>query len=266
MTQHLQHEGREIIYCAPSPDLPAKPPILFVHGAFAGAWMWESAVAEFAAAGHPCAAVSLRGHGNSEGHDRLDWFGIHDYVDDMEVAADWLGATPILVGHSMGGYVAQKFLTRRPALGLALLCSVPPQGLLASQINLMFSRPNLFIEMNQMMDGKIPNAKVVRDALFAGEISDEVVNQFLSTTQRESQRAIWDMSMVSLFGHGIRELPPMLIIGAEKDVLIPPFLVQATARAFGVEATIYPGMGHAITHEKAWPDVSTKLIQWAETL
>jgi pimeloyl-ACP methyl ester carboxylesterase len=184
----------------------------------------------------------------------------------MEVAADWLGATPILVGHSMGGYVAQKFLTRRPALGLALLCSVPPQGLLASQINLMFSRPNLFIEMNQMMDGKIPNAKVVRDALFAGEISDEVVNQFLSTTQRESQRAIWDMSMVSLFGHGIRELPPMLVIGAEKDVLIPPFLVQATARAFGVEATIYPGMGHAITHEKAWPDVSAKLIQWAETL
>lgn len=271
--QHLFHEGLEILYCPPvSGGQSKKPPVLFIHGAFAGAWMWTQALEEFAAAGHSVAAVSLRGHGESGGHERLDLLSIDDYVDDVKTACDWLVGTsessqlPILMGHSMGGFIAQKFLERHRALGVALICSVPPQGLLASQFYLMFSKPGLFIQLNQILEGKIPNPQMVRETLFAGEISDAVVADFLSHTQRESQRAIWDMSLFNLMGLGVRELPPIIVIGGDKDALIQPFLVQATARTYGVKATIYPECGHALTHEKAWPEVSTQLIHWASGL
>ena len=45
-----------------------RPPLLFVHGSFCGAWIWaEHFLPFFAEAGWECCAVSLRGHGGSEG-------------------------------------------------------------------------------------------------------------------------------------------------------------------------------------------------------
>ncbi|MDX1655118.1 MAG: hypothetical protein R3310_07870, partial [Candidatus Competibacteraceae bacterium] len=44
-----------------------RPPLLFVHGSFSGAWLWtEHFLDYFAQAGYPAYALSLRGHGASE--------------------------------------------------------------------------------------------------------------------------------------------------------------------------------------------------------
>lgn len=54
-----------------------KTPILFVHGAYVGAWCWaEHFLDWFAARGYPVHAVSLRGHGGSAGRERLNEFGL----------------------------------------------------------------------------------------------------------------------------------------------------------------------------------------------
>src|SRR5690349_18737071 len=54
-------------------------PILFLHGAFAGAWIWaEHFLPFFAAAGYPAYALSLRGHAASDGIDDLARYGIDD--------------------------------------------------------------------------------------------------------------------------------------------------------------------------------------------
>ncbi len=68
-----------------------------------GAWIWEHFLGFFAARGYPAYAVSLRGHGGSEGD--LAVASFEDYVDDVETAAKAIGSEPVLVGHSMGGLV-----------------------------------------------------------------------------------------------------------------------------------------------------------------
>ena len=119
----------EVLSCEPQTRRHATP-LLFVHGAFAGAWVWdEHFLPWFAAQGYSAHAVSLRGHGGSAGHERIDWYSIHDYVEDVaEVVAD-LAAAPVLIGHSMGGFVVQKYLERHAVPAAVLMCSVPPQGL-----------------------------------------------------------------------------------------------------------------------------------------
>ena len=37
---------------------------------------------------------------------------IADYVDDVAAVIDWLGEKPVLIGHSMGGFIIQKYLER----------------------------------------------------------------------------------------------------------------------------------------------------------
>src|SRR5262245_31422424 len=102
----------EVLECHPEAPSP-RPPVLFVHGAFAGAWTWAAHfLPHFAAHGVPSYALSLRGHGGSYGHDALAWHRLADYVKDVEEVVAALATSPILVGHSMGALVVMKYLER----------------------------------------------------------------------------------------------------------------------------------------------------------
>ncbi|MCA9946237.1 MAG: alpha/beta fold hydrolase, partial [Anaerolineales bacterium] len=49
-------------------------PLLFIHGAWHGAWCWEEHfLPYFAERGYAVYAPSLRGHGQSSGQERLRW-------------------------------------------------------------------------------------------------------------------------------------------------------------------------------------------------
>jgi pimeloyl-ACP methyl ester carboxylesterase len=74
------------------------------------------------------------------------------------------------------------------------------------------------------------------------------------------------MSMFSLPNLYCMNRPPMLIIGAEKDMLVPAFLVQTTAHTYGESCHILRNMGHAITHEKEWPHAAAIIQTWLEQL
>lgn len=263
-TQTVQ--GLEIYSCLPEKKTK-RPPLLFVHGAFAGGWMWTETFMPFLAdAGYPCHALSLRGHGGSHGHEHIDWHSISDYVDDVKTVIDWLGQSPVLIGHSMGGFVVQKYLERHDVPGAALVCSVPPQGLIASQFHLMFQKPHLFSEINRIMAGDHTDSNTLREALFAGEVDEAMLAVWLRRMQSESHRALWDMSMFGLPNLHTMHRPPMLILGAELDVLVPAFLVQTTAQTYGLSAHIFRNMGHAVTHEKEWPLVAATLRDWLDGL
>ena len=265
-----QRDGIEIFSCLPSGRAQRRsqrPPVLFIHGAFAGGWMWtDTFMPALAEAGHACHALSLRGHGGSAGREHIDWHSINDYVDDVCAVVDWLGETPVLAGHSMGGFVVQKYLEKHDIAGAALLCSVPPQGLIAAQFHLLFQKPQLFLEINRIMGGEYTDTTTLQEALFAGEVDQRMLAAWLTRMQAESHRAIWDMSMFNLPNLHQMNRPPMLIVGAEHDVLVPAFLVQTTALSYGLEAHILRGMGHAITHEKEWPHAAAILVNWLNSL
>ncbi len=239
------------VYSATPASTHGKAPLLFVHGAFAGGWMWtETFMPFFAAAGLSCHAVSLRGHGGSAGRESIAWHSISDYVDDLTTIVDWIaaeeGQAPVLIGHSMGGFVVQKYLERRAAPGAVLLCSVPPQGLIAAQFHLLLQKPQLFAEINRILAGEYTDTATLREALFAGEVEEHMLQAWLGQMQNESQRAIWDMSMFNLPQVWRMHRSPMLILGAEKDMLVPAFLVQTTAHTYGLNSPIAGDWAQAV--------------------
>ena len=109
----------------------ALPTLLLVHGAWHGAWCWERFVPWLEARGYRVVAPDLRKHGAKTDRAGLRWTRIGEYVEDVSGVLDGLSG-PVVVGHSMGGLIAQKVLERRGAAGLALLASVPTGGVLAA--------------------------------------------------------------------------------------------------------------------------------------
>ena len=102
-----------------------KPPILFLHGAFAGPEVWTRFVAPwFAARGHRVLAPRLRDPA-ARPPARL-----RDYVAPRRAPPPTaLGTPPVVVGHSLGGLVAQHLAARRPVAGIVLVASPGPCGL-----------------------------------------------------------------------------------------------------------------------------------------
>lgn len=244
---------------------PRATPLLFIHGAYTAAWCWEEHFLPFfAAAGYAAYAVSLSGHGNSRGRRHLDSFSISDYVDDVAQVAASLPAPPVLVGHSMGGFVVQKYLERHEAAGAALLCSVPPQGLMASAFGLMFTRPGLMKDLNRLMGGGQVSLDTLREALFAQPVSVDDLKRYYRLAQPESYRAVWDMTLFNLPHPSRVSRTPLLVLGSECDHLIPASLVEMTARTYNVEAQIFPAMGHGIMLEREWRKPAQRMLEWLE--
>ncbi len=240
-----------------------RTPLLFIHGAFTAAWTWSEHFLDwYAERGRPAHAVSLRGHGGSEGHEQLGNWGIDHYVSDVMQVIDEIGEAPVLIGHSMGGFVVQKCLEQQAFPAAVLMCSVPPRGLIASSMSLLWSRPDMLGNLSQLMTGGPVDIDALKDALFAQPASLTDLQRYLLLSQMESQRAIWDMTMFNLINPE-RLLPvPKLVIGAELDHIIPANQVRDTAEAYGVEPVIFPGMGHGLMLERDWDHVASVMNDW----
>ena len=104
---------------------PRPTTLLFVHDAWHDAWCWaEHFLPHFARHGYISYALDLRGHGKSDGRERLRWTSIANYVSDIEQIVSQLERPPVLIGHSMGALVIQKYLESHVAPAAVLLAPI----------------------------------------------------------------------------------------------------------------------------------------------
>ncbi|MFC8922305.1 alpha/beta fold hydrolase [Cellulosimicrobium sp. NPDC057127] len=107
------------------PDLAPPPPVLLVHGSRTSRTMWRAQEETLARAGVHALAVDLPGHGDRRGEE----FTLDGAVDAVLRGVDALGGGALLVGLSLGGYVAVEARARRPGAILGLVaagCSTVP--------------------------------------------------------------------------------------------------------------------------------------------
>ena len=241
-------------------------PLLFVHGAYTGAWCWdEYFLPWFARQGYDAHAVSLRGHGGSPAVGLLDLASIDDYVDDVVQAARMLAEPPVLVGHSMGAIVVQRAARQVRASAMALLAPVPPQGLASSVFTLAARDPPLFLGLNTMQLGSAGDAQAlrrVRDYLFSQSVTEADARRHLARMQRESSRALADLAWPQHFWITPSRGLSTLVIGAGRDAFFPPDMVLEAAHFHGVEPVIFDELAHVMMLEPGWRGVAEALRDW----
>lgn len=255
----------ELLYRPPTHPR-AVPPLLFIHGAFAGAWCWdEHFLPYFARHGFRAYAVSLRGHGKSDGHETLAVASMSDFVADVVTAARRIGETPILLGHSMGGMVVQRLLEEYDVPAAVLMASVPHYGLMSSAVGLAMADFVLFSELNliQNLDTRYASPGGMRRALFSPSMPEEQLRNYSRHMQGESQRAIMEMTV----GHWYAPAPaevPMLVLGAAQDAFFPPTAVLDTGAYHGAETIVIDDLAHAMMLEPRWQVVADAVLAWLE--
>jgi len=251
----------------PHPRSDRRVPLLFVHGACGGAWIWdEHFLPYFAAQGYEAHAFSLRGHGGSGHRKSIRPTSLADYVSDLNQVVQHLGVTPVLIGHSLGGVVVQKWLKHHEARGAVLMGSGPPHGMLPSSFGMLLRNPVLAVQgvLTQILGPWTASVAATRKMLFSDGLPEARVQRRLARGTPESWRVGFDLIWPDFPGPTWNRELPLLVLGAEKDFFISPPVVEATARVYGTRAEIIPDLAHAMMLEPGWRCVADRILRWLE--
>jgi pimeloyl-ACP methyl ester carboxylesterase len=121
----FDHQGLKLHYLDWGGD-PTPRTFVLLHGGGAHAHWWDYVAPELVPYGH-VVALDFRGHGRSGWSSDAD-YGPPSYIHDVRALIDHLGTKVVLVGHSMGGAVAQWCAVTFPEKLAALVVVDSPAG------------------------------------------------------------------------------------------------------------------------------------------
>ncbi|MFH1659757.1 MAG: alpha/beta fold hydrolase [Pseudomonadota bacterium] len=259
-----------VIHHHPAHQPSTKPPLLFIHGGYSNAALWGVRfIPYFQNQGYDCYALELSGHG-SRPADRvdLDDFGIDDYVADLAAAVASLPAAPVLIGHSMGSLVSQRFLERGTAHAVAFLAPVPPTGTGGTVSRFALTMPDFFAELPNAVNGMASEQtmRTMARVYFSPSMAPEESIQFLPLIQPESEKAVAEMLTAPFRMARGRASIPALVMGGSADQVFPASMLHFTAASWNAKTQIIDGAGHMLMLDPQWPDAAGKLHEWLEAL
>ncbi len=210
-----------------------------------------------------CLAVSWRGHGESGGRESLDTFGLRDYMADVAEVAQRCSQPPVIIGHSLGGLVAQRFSCHYPAAGLALLAPVGPGGLGGAMMHMALGAPDLMLEIDRFQStrNETPDWEIFRKGLFSKDFSVEQGRVYLPRFQRESRRASFESMIPQWFNLLGRPYLPALVLGGINDSFIPYGELLMTAQFWNADLEVSYDWPHVLMLDQ-WESAAETLGTW----
>lgn len=250
--------------------------MVMIHGMWGGGWYWQSMREYFEAQGYQVHTPYLRHHELSaqqitSGENlptALGTTSLIDYVDDLEVFINGLPEKPIVVGHSMGGLVAQKLAERQLAQQLILLAPAPPSDVPAITWGGFKSFLTLLVSWGFWRKPHRPSFESCAYSSFAKLPVDEQ-RACYDRMVYESGKLVIEVALPFLDGakaslvdaDAIRV--PTLVIGAEEDLLIPPSVVSNIAKKYPqAQYRCLANQTHWLMYEPGWEHCAQLMSDW----
>jgi len=218
--------------------------LLFLHGVGGGHVAWDRQVPYFAARGYRALAWDQPGYGDSPGVDPYDLEHVSGAL------ARLIGDGPaVLVGHSMGGFIAQEAYARFPALvrALVLCCTSASFGGTGSD----FARQFIAARIAPLDQGKsmaevaarvIPPMRSARSQPEGLAHAERIMAGVPPQTYRKA------VQLLTTFDRRA-QLPdirvPTLLIAGSDDRVAPAAVMERMAQKIpGAEYALLEGCGH----------------------
>ena len=217
-------------------------PLFFLHGVGGGKAVWDRQVEHFRTLGYPCTAWDQPGYGQSATVEPYTFEKLAGALNAM------VGEKAIIVGHSMGGLVAQEFYARYPEKVAALaLCFTSAafaagadfaQHFIAARIGPLDAgrtMREIAAELMPTLRGRIFDAEglALAERIMAGvppETYRKAVRLLTAFDRRE------DLPKIAV---------PALLVAGSDDLTAPPQLMAHMAQKIpGAEFVVMRGCGH----------------------
>jgi pimeloyl-ACP methyl ester carboxylesterase len=245
-----------------------RPHILFIHGMWSGPWVFSRWKLRFEQAGYGCTAITLPGHAQSDPDSALSGLGIADYTEAAAAEAAHFERL-VLIGHSMGGLIAQQVAMRIPLSALVLVSSAAPGQIFPLRPVMLpglvrhFARPNLwrrsfrlsFWEARYLVLNRIPKSEQAT-----------MYERFTA----ESGRIAYQLGFGRLNWAGSNRVEPkaiqcpVLALAGAKDRIIPAGVSRRLAALYESNADYMElaRHGHWMLEEPGADDRAGEVLDW----
>ncbi|HKZ04967.1 MAG TPA: alpha/beta hydrolase [Methylomirabilota bacterium] len=246
--------------------VPARPParrhpLLLVHGMNGGSWYLRSYLEAAAAAGWDAWAVNLRGHWGSRPVADLGRVSVLDYVQDVRDCLAVLGPS-VVIGHSMGGLVAQKIAEEGLARAAVFVTSAAPRGIVILSwpvVRRMWRHAGMLFR-NRPFTPTPEDA----EALIANALPRERARQLYPKLVPESGRAARELAFGAIAVDARRVRCSTLVVGAERDVITPASVQRRIAAKYAATYIEAAGHAHMLMLEDGWERPFDAILTWLE--
>jgi pimeloyl-ACP methyl ester carboxylesterase len=107
--------------------------------------------------------------------------------------------------------------------------------------------------------------ELARESFFSQSIPDADVARWAAQLGEEYiGKMVLDLLLLDLPKPNL-VTTPLLVLGAEDDIIFTQQEVRATAAAYHTEADFFPKMAHDMMLEPEWADVAELIDAWLET-
>lgn len=248
--------------------------IVMIHGMYGGAWYWENYKNYLEQKGFQCHTPILRYHDIDPGDTPdpgLGTTGLKDYARDLEEYIRNLDQKPFLMGHSMGGLLAQILGARGLAKGLVLLTPASPSGINALKYSVIKS---FWSVLTKWGFWRKPNRLPFEAAVYS----------MLHLLPADEQKAVYDRCVYES-GRAAAEIGfwlfdfkggskvdqthvtcPVLVIAGAEDRITPASVVRKVALKYKTVSTYkeFENHAHWVVSEPGWEKIVEYAADWIE--
>jgi pimeloyl-ACP methyl ester carboxylesterase len=246
--------------------------VVMIHGAFCGAWSFASWRPLFEARGFAVHTPTLRHHGSGEEAARhLAGVSLRDYLADLSALINVLDSPPVVIGHSLGGLLAQMLAATLNVRALILLAPLAPWGVFPSTLFEGAAMQALLLEGALWKKVLLPSQAIAAAHAFDCVPSpDRAV--LLERLVPESGLALFE-SMYWMFDSRKTSLVdrrgitcPVLCLAGGRDRIVSPATVRGLARRYHGRARyeFLPDHGHWLVGEPGWERIATGSLGWLD--
>lgn len=234
------------------------PPILFVHGAFSRAAHFAYWVDFFSGHGFECHAPSLPGHDPSD-REALASLDLADYLAALMQVRDRLQRPPIVIGHSMGGLLAQAIAAGSPCAALVCVAAAPP-GILTARLRAL---PHLLAMLPAILAGRVlrPRPSMFR-RLALHDLPEPERGALAASLGAESGRAYRAMVLGLLRIDPTAIKCPVLCLSGGRERVITPRTAHRVAALYRARHIVFPDRGHWLIAASAGTAVCGAVLGW----
>lgn len=249
--------------------------VFMIHGMWCGPWCWENYRRTFELAGYRCTTPTLLHHDmdpRAIPDPGLGTTSLLDYAQGLEREIERLREAPIIVGHSMGGLLAQMLGARGLAKALVLLTPASPAGIVAIAPSVIRS---VWSIQTQWGWRRKPTRQTFAEASYSilhllPEVEQKAVyDRFVF----ESGRAMLEIGYWFLDRRCAAKVDaakvrcPVLVIGGALDRITPTSVVRKVARKYATVSTYQEFANHAhwVVGEPGWEEVAKYVLAWLES-
>jgi pimeloyl-ACP methyl ester carboxylesterase len=249
--------------------------VVLIHGAFCGGWCFSDMMPVLTGRGFECLAPDLPFHvpGPARTPDpQLAGQSVADYTRDMAEFVRRLPEPPVIVGHSMGGLVAQQLAAMGLAQAILLLAPAPPWGVLPSTAQEMVLAKGLMQAAPFWDKALNPSFEVAKGDSLAS-LDPEAQRRIFDMFSPESGLALFELffwmfdeKRATAVDTGKVTCPVRVVSGADDRVI-----AAATGRKIAElysQATFAEerGAGHLLIMEKGAAGLAGRCADWLETV